>query len=157
TAIVQAREANRLAIPEVRDFLYVAAKGVSGAVERKSLTSGNAAVTKDAGTATESLSQLAEYLRTEGQTSSFSAADRKPAGVVGIADAIKPSAPDATRRLKAEGLCVVMLTGDNRATALVVAKKLGIEELEAEVPPDNKAEAVSRLQKTGRIVAMAGD
>ena len=157
TAIVQAAEANGLAIPEVRDFRYVPGKGVSGVVERKSLTAGNAAFWKEAGIATEPLSQLAEYLRKDGQTAIFIAIDGKPAGVFGIADPIKPSAPDATRKLKAQGLRVVMLTGDNRATALVVAKKLGIEELEAEVPPDKKAETVSRLQKNGRIVAMAGD
>jgi Cu+-exporting ATPase len=157
TAIVQAAEANGLAIPEVRDFRYVPGKGVSGVVEGKSLAAGNAAFLKEAGIATEPLSQLAEHLRKDGQTAIFIAIDGKPAGVFGIADPIKPSAPDATRKLKAQGLRVVMLTGDNRATALVVAKKLGIEELEAEVPPDKKAETVSRLQKNGRIVAMAGD
>ena len=85
------------------------------------------------------------------------AVDGKAAGLIGIADSIKASAPEALRDLKAEGLRLVMLTGDSRATAEAVAKTLGIEEFEAEVLPDKKSEVVQRLQKEGRTVAMAGD
>ena len=103
------------------------------------------------------MTQKAEELRRGGQTVILVALDGKAAGLIGIADSIKASAPDALRDLKAEGLRLVMLTGDSRATAEAVATTLGIEEFEAEVLPDKKSEVVQRLQKEGRTVAMAGD
>ena len=156
-AIVQAAEANGLAFSEARDFRYVPGKGVSGVVEGKRILAGNEALLSDAGIATDPLSRQAENLRREGQTTIFVAIDTKPAGVLGIADPVKASAPAAIQELKAQGLHVVMLTGDNRATAQSVARTLGIDEIEAEVLPDRKSEVVARLQKEHRIVAMAGD
>jgi Cu+-exporting ATPase len=105
----------------------------------------------------EGLSHQAEELRHNGQTVIFAAVDGHPAGLIGIADPIKQSTPQALRDLKARGLHIVMLTGDSRATAEAVARKLGIEDFEAEVLPDKKSEVVRRLQKEGRVVAMAGD
>jgi Cu+-exporting ATPase len=102
-------------------------------------------------------SQKAAELRRNGQTVIFAAVDGHPAGLIGIADPVKQSTPQALRDLKARGLHIVMLTGDSRATAEAVARKLGIEDFEAEVLPDKKSEVVRRLQKEGRIVAMAGD
>jgi Cu+-exporting ATPase len=99
----------------------------------------------------------AEMLRRDGQTVVFLAIDGKPAGLLGIADPIKATTPDALRQLHAAGVRVVMVTGDNRTTAEVVAKKLGIDEVFAEVLPDQKANVVRTLQAAGRVVAMAGD
>ena len=103
------------------------------------------------------LSPEAEALRRDGATTVFVAVDGKPAGVLGIADPVKATTPDAVRDLVAEGIRVVMLTGDNRTTAEAVAAKLGIKDVEAEVLPDHKAETVARLRREGRVVAMAGD
>jgi P-type Cu+ transporter len=121
------------------------------------MLAGNELLLKDAGVSTEQLLTRAQNFRGQAQTAIFVAVDGKPAGVLGIADPIKPSAPEAIRELKRQGLRIVMLTGDNRVTAEAVARDLGIDEVEAEVLPDRKAEVVSNLQKAGRIVAMAGD
>jgi Cu+-exporting ATPase len=109
------------------------------------------------GIASADLDPKAGELRREGQTVILVGVDGKPAGLIGIADPIKPSAPQAVRDLKAAGLRLIMLTGDSPATAQAVAKAVGIEEFEAEVLPEKKAEVVRRLQAEGRIVAMAGD
>jgi P-type Cu+ transporter len=106
---------------------------------------------------TNVLKQQAEELRRNGQTVIFVAVDGRPAGIIRIADPIKPSTSQALRDLKAAGLRIVMLTGDSRSTAQAVARKLGIDEFEAEILPDKKSEVVRRLQKEGRVVAMAGD
>lgn len=156
-AVIHAAEQNGLATTEARDFRYVPGKGVAGVVQGKSMVAGNELLLKDAGVSTEQLLTRAQNLRDQGQTAIFVAVDGKPAGVLGIADPIKPSAPDAIRELKNQGLRIVMLTGDNRVTAEAVARTLGIDEVEAGVLPDRKAEVVSKLQKAGRIVAMAGD
>ena len=103
------------------------------------------------------LPQRAETLRAEGQTVMFLAVDGKPAGLIGVADPIKGSTPEAIEALHKEGVQVVMLTGDSRTTAEVVASKLGIDRVEAETLPDQKADRVKELQAQGRIVAMAGD
>jgi Cu+-exporting ATPase len=103
------------------------------------------------------LVQKAQALRRDGQTVILAAVDGQAAGLIGIADPVKASTAQALRDLKAEGLRLVMLTGDSRTTAEAVARILGIEEFEAEVLPEKKAEVVQRLQKQGRIVAMAGD
>ncbi len=118
---------------------------------------GNAGLFQQSGISAAELTQRAEDLRRSGQTVIFVALDAKLAGLIGIADSIKSSTVQALRDLKAEGLRLVMLTGDSRATAEAVAKNLGIEEFEAEVLPQTKAEVIQRLQKAGRIVAMAGD
>ena len=111
----------------------------------------------ESGISLASLAWKADELRRDGQTVILIAVDGQEAGLIGIADSIKDSAAQAVRDLKHEGLRVMMLTGDNRATAEAVAKALGITEFEAEVLPDKKAEVVQRLQKEGRTVAMAGD
>jgi P-type Cu+ transporter len=157
SAIVRAAEENRIIVSDAREFRYVPGKGVSGVVEGKSILAGNEALLKDAGISTDRLASQAEPLRKAGQTVIFIAVDGNPAGVFGIADPIKPGASEAVRELKAQGLHVLMLTGDNGATAHAVARQLGIEEVEAEVLPEKKSETISRLQKAGRTVAMAGD
>ncbi|MFN9925698.1 MAG: HAD-IC family P-type ATPase, partial [Phenylobacterium sp.] len=106
---------------------------------------------------TSALDAEAEVLRADGATAIFAAIDGRAAGVFAIADPIKPTSADAVRALKAEGIRLVMMTGDNRTTALAVARKLGIDEVEAEVLPQDKAAVVERLRKEGRVVAMAGD
>jgi Cu+-exporting ATPase len=105
----------------------------------------------------EELRERATPLLTDGQTVVYVSIDGRPAGMIGLADPIKPSAAEAIENLHREGLRIVMLTGDNRATAQVVASKLRIDEVLAEVRPDGKAEAVAKLQSQGRVVAMAGD
>jgi Cu+-exporting ATPase len=111
----------------------------------------------DVGVRVDESSARADALRAEGQTVLFLAADGKLAGILGVADPIKATTPEAVARLHAEGLTVVMLTGDSRVTAEAVAKKLGIDRVLAEVLPDQKAEAVRQLKSEGRVVAMAGD
>jgi P-type Cu+ transporter len=157
SAMVRAAEENHLALSDAREFHYIPGKGVSGIVEGRSIVAGNETLLREAGISTDQLARQAEPLRKGGQTVIFVAIDGKPAGVFGIADPVKPSTPEAIRELKAQGLHVVMLTGDNLATAQAVAKQLGIEEVEAEVLPEKKSETISRLQKSGRTVAMAGD
>ena len=157
SATVRAAEENHLALADAHEFHYIPGKGVSSIVEGRLILAGNGALLKEAGISTDQLEKQAEPLRQAGQTAIVIAIDRKPAGVFGIADPIKPGATQAIRQLKAQGLNVVMLTGDNRATAQAVARQLGIEEVEAEVLPDKKSEMISRLQRNGRIVAMAGD
>ena len=103
------------------------------------------------------LDAKAERLESEGQTVMFVVVDEKPAGLIGVADPIKETTPDAVKQLHAEGIRIVMLTGDSRTTAEAVARKLGIDEVVAEVLPDQKVEVVKRFQDEGRIVAMAGD
>jgi P-type Cu+ transporter len=109
------------------------------------------------GIAADALAERAEALRGEGQTVMFVAIDGRPAGLLGVADPIKPTTAEAIRELHAEGLRIVMLTGDSATTARAVAKKLGIDDVIAEVLPDQKAEAIRALQQKGHIVAMAGD
>ena len=157
SAMVRAAEENQFVLADAREFHYIPGKGVSGVVSGRSILAGNDVLLKDAGISSDLLASKAEPLRKAGQTVIFVAIDGKPAGVFGIADPVKPGTPEAIRELKAQGLHVVMLTGDNRATAHAVAKQLGIEEVEAGVLPDKKSETISRLQKRGRIVAMAGD
>ncbi|MBY0514339.1 MAG: HAD-IC family P-type ATPase, partial [Gemmataceae bacterium] len=133
-------------------------KGVRGRVDGRTVALGNRAMMADAGVgAIDDLTGRADALRAGGQTVLFLAVDGKPAGLLGVADPIKATTPEAVARLHAEGLRVVMLTGDSRATAEEVAKTLGIDQVFAEVLPDQKAEAVRRLQAEGRKVAMAGD
>jgi Cu+-exporting ATPase len=103
------------------------------------------------------LSERAESLRREGQTAMFVAIDGRPAGLLGVADPIKQSTPDALRALRQDGIEIVMVTGDSRTTAQSVAKKLGIQHLEAEVLPAQKVDVIKRLKHEGRVVAMAGD
>jgi Cu+-exporting ATPase len=118
---------------------------------------GNAGLLAEHGVSTETLTERAEELRREGHTVLLAAVDGKLAGLLGVADPIRASTPEAIRLLHADGLRLIMLTGDNRTTAEAVARRLGIDEVIAEVLPAQKSEVVARLQEQGRIVAMAGD
>jgi Cu+-exporting ATPase len=141
-------------IVEASDFRSLTGHGVVGRVEGREVAVGNEQLFEDLGIPAPS---GAEELRREGQTVMLVAIDGKPAGLVGVADPIKPSSVEAIRELRAQGIRIVMLTGDSRTTAEAVARQLGIDEFEAEVLPDKKVEVVKRLQAEGRIVAMAGD
>ncbi len=130
---------------------------MAGAIEGRKVGLGNLAMMQATGVDVGAFEGRADELRTDGATAIFAAIDGKAAGVIAIADPVKASAPDALRTLKAMGIRVVMLTGDNRATAEAVGRKLGITEIEAEVLPQDKGKVVERLRKEGRVVAMAGD
>jgi len=156
-AIVAGGEARGVALSAVQGFVSVTGKGVKGSVDGKSVALGNKALMADLGIDLGALGNDAEKLRQEGETAMFVALDGKPAGILGVADPIKASTPEAIRALHAEGIRIVMLTGDSRTTAEAVARRLSLDEVVAEVLPDQKAQAVKRLQSQGRFVAMAGD
>ena len=156
-AIVKGAEARGVAIPSATGFSAVVGKGALGAVEGHAVGLGNAAFLEERGIAARKALTRAEELRREGQTVMFVVVDGAVAGLIGVADPIKETSAEAVRELKAAGVRVVMLTGDSRTTAEAVAGKLGIEDVLAEVLPDQKAAAVQRLQAEGRRVAMAGD
>jgi len=156
-AIVEAAGSRKMAIPEVADFDSPTGKGALGAVEGKRVLLGNTAFLKEHGVDTAALAVPADELRRDGATAIFAGIDGVVAGVLAIADPIKKTTPEALAGLRAEGIRVVMLTGDNRTTAEAVARTLGIDEVEAEVLPDQKSAVVERLKREGRIVAMAGD
>jgi len=141
----------------VESFEAIAGKGVRGKVAGRDVALGNLALMADLGLELGGLAEQAERQRLLGRTAMFLALDGRAAGVLAVADPIKETTPSAIRALAAEGVRVVMLTGDSRATAEAVAKQLGIAEVIAEVLPDEKASAVERLQAAGRFVAMAGD
>ena len=141
----------------VSDFQSLTGKGVEGRVDGKRVAVGNRRLLEEQGATVDELTDQAERLRSEGQTVMFVAIDGKPGGLLGVADPIKDSTAEALRLLREEGLQIVMLTGDSRTTAQAVAKKLGIDRVEAEVLPEQKVEVVKRLKAEGRIVAMAGD
>jgi Cu+-exporting ATPase len=156
-AIVAGAEARGMTVRAAAAFTSSTGKGVQGVVDGRRVALGNAAMLADLRVDTHELTQWAETLRQSGQTAMFVVVDGKPAGILGVADPIKEHAAAAIAELHAAGLRIVMLTGDSNTTAQAVAKKLGIDEVLAEVLPDQKAEAVKRLQAEGHIVAMAGD
>ncbi len=158
-AIVRGAEAEGIRVPGVVDFRSVTGKGAQGVVEGHKVAIGNQALLQELGTRhpDRSLEAYADVLRNEGQTVMFVVVDGVLAGLLGVADPIKESTPEAIEDLHREGITVVMLTGDNRVTAEAVARRLGIDRVEAEVLPEQKAEVVKRLQAEGHIVAMAGD
>jgi Cu+-exporting ATPase len=156
-AVIRSAEEKGLAIPRAEQFQSLAGKGVTGMVEGRAVAAGNAGLMREMQIDMGGFASRAEALRSEGQTVIFVAIDGRAAGILGITDPIKPSTAQAIQFLHREGIRVMMLTGDNRTTAESVARKLGIDEVEAEVLPDQKAEVVKRLQRDGRIVAMAGD
>jgi len=156
-AIVAGAEERKLTLSAVGDFRSITGKGVAGRVEGRTVALGNHRLMQDLGVPIGDLSERADALRRDGQTAMFVAVDGRIAGLVGVADPIKESTPEALRLLRESGVRVVMLTGDSRATAETVARKLGITEIEAEVLPDQKSAVVKRLQAEGRIVAVAGD
>jgi len=132
-------------------------KGAIGMVERKRIVIGNARFLAELGIETSPLEAAAEKLRADGATSIFIAINGTPAGVIAIADPVKQTTAAALDALRADGIRVVMLTGDNRTTADAIARRLGITDVEAEVLPDQKSAVVDKLKAEGRIVAMAGD
>src|SRR5450830_1193023 len=156
-AFVAAAAERKIELAPVRGFDAPAGKGVIGMVEDKRLALGNAKFLAELNIDTAALAAEAERLRDDGATAIFLAVNGKLAGVIAIADPIKATTPEALRALSAEGIRVVMLTGDNRTTALAVAKRLGITEVEAEVLPDQKSAVIEKLRREGRVVAMAGD
>jgi Cu+-exporting ATPase len=156
-AIVKGAENRGLSLGAVEDFESMTGKGVRGKVDGHDVALGNRALLQALETNPGELAARAEALRGDGQTVMFVVLDGKPAGLVGVADPIKASTPEAIAALHADGIRIVMLTGDSKTTAEAVAKKLGIDAVDAEVLPDQKAASVKALQAQGRIVAMAGD
>ncbi|HRX84080.1 MAG TPA: HAD-IC family P-type ATPase, partial [Phycisphaerae bacterium] len=156
-AIVRAADERALKSPEAAEFESVTGKGVQGKVDGHSVALGNRALMEQLGVDAGKLAERADALRREGQTVMFVAIDGKSAGLLGVADPIKSSTREAVELLHEAGVTIVMLTGDNRTTAEAVARQLGIDRVEAEVLPDQKAEVIKRLQGDGRRVAMAGD
>ena len=157
TAIVKGAEERRLALSEAADFSTIPGKGVTGTVGGRAVVLGKPALFREEGIGSGSVAGRAEELRRDGQTVMLVAIDGSIAGLIGVADSIKESTPEAIALLHQEGVRIVMLTGDNRNTAEAVAAKLGIDEVVAEVLPDEKSSEVQRLQDSGRTVAMAGD
>jgi Cu+-exporting ATPase len=156
-AIVRSARERKLELSKVEQFDSPTGKGATGKADGNSVILGNSNFLSAAGIDTQPLDEQGERLREEGATVINMAVNGKLAGLFAIADPVKQSTPDALRALAAEGVKVIMLTGDNKTTANAVARKLGITDVEAEVLPDQKSAVVSKLQKAGRIVAMAGD
>jgi len=156
-AVVRAANERRLKLGEVTDFDAPVGRGVAGLVDGKRVLLGGPRLMSERGIDTGALAADAERLRTEGATAIFVMVDDTFAGLIGVADPIKSSTPAALKSLRDEGIEVVMMTGDNRTTALAVAKRIGIEQVEAEVLPEDKAAVVKKLRGDGRVVAMAGD
>jgi Cu+-exporting ATPase len=156
-AIVKGAQDREIKLVEPKSFEYVSGKGVTGELDGRMVALGNRRLMEDRGVDLGGLIEEAESLRADGQTVMFVAVDGKAAGLLGVADPIKETTPEAIEKLHQEGIQIVMLTGDSRTTAQAVARKLGIDEVVAEVLPDQKAEKVKELQAEGRMVAMAGD
>ena len=156
-AILEAAEARKLTLSHVGDFASPSGKGATATVDGKSIALGNAMLMRELNVVTEALDGAAERARQDGATAIAVAIDGRAAGVIAIADPVKPSAQAALRALRKDGLRIVMLTGDNLITARAVAKTLGIDEIEAGVLPERKSEIVRRLRGEGRRVAMVGD
>ncbi len=156
-AIVRGAEERGLELAEARSFRSSTGKGVAGEVEGRKVALGNRALLEELGIDPGPLAERAETLRREGQTVMFAAVDGRAAGLLGVADPIKASTPEAIQALHRDGIRIVMLTGDSRATAEAVARELAIDEVHAEVLPDQKIAVVKALQQQGRTVAMAGD
>ncbi len=156
-AIVEGAEARGMTLVAPSDFRSVTGKGVFATVRGRKVAIGNEKLFEDLGVESASAQTEARKLRGEGETVVFVAVDGKPAGLLSVTDPIRPTTPEAVRLLREEGLDLVMLTGDSRATALAVAGKLGIERVEAEVLPQDKSKRVESLRREGRKVAMAGD
>jgi len=156
-AIVAGAHDRDLALADVGDFESVTGKGVTGTVDGRRVAVGNRALMESVASADEGLAQRAEELRREGRTVIFVAVDGAPAGLVGVSDPVKDTTAEALAALHEAGIRVVMLTGDSRATAEAVGRELGIDEIHAEVLPEDKNRIVGELQERGGMVAMAGD
>ncbi|MDB5635607.1 MAG: copper-translocating P-type ATPase [Bradyrhizobium sp.] len=156
-AILNAARERKLGLGEVSDFASPSGKGATGTVDGREIALGNAMLMAELKIATKDLDAAAETARKNGATAIYAAIDGRAAGIIAIADPIKPSAKAALQKLREDGLRVVMLTGDNLTTARAVAAQLGIEEIEAGILPERKSEVVQRLRNEGRRVAMVGD
>ncbi len=156
-AIVSGAQEQNLSFRGAESFRALTGKGVSGKIDGHEIALGNAKLFAELGVELGSLPEKADAMRKEGQTAMFVSRDGKPMGVLSIADPVKETTPEAIRQVHDEGIKIVMLTGDSRTTAQAVARNLGIDEVIAEVLPDQKAQKVKTLQEEGRIVAMAGD
>jgi Cu+-exporting ATPase len=156
-AIVLGAEDKKIGLAEVTNFQSVTGKGVTGMVDGYKVALGNAALLESLSISADIFKTQAEPYRTQGQTVMFVAIDGKAAGLVTVADPIKQTTPEALRLLKEMGLHIVMLTGDGKTTAMAIAKKLGIDDVEAEVLPERKGQIIQELQAKGHKVAMAGD
>jgi Cu+-exporting ATPase len=156
-AIVASARDRGLPMRDPADFQSLTGKGVTGLADGRRVALGNARLMQDLGVAPGDLEKQADDLRREGATALFVAVDGGPAGVIAVADPIKATTPHALESLRADGIRIVMLTGDNRTTAEAVARRLGITAVEAEVLPEDKHTIVRRLKAEGRVVAMAGD
>jgi Cu+-exporting ATPase len=156
-AIVSGARDRGIKLTDTVRFHSLTGKGVVGEVEGRRVAVGNRSLLEEFNVAADELTAQAENLRASGQTIMFVLVDDKPAGMLSVADPIKETTPEAVNQLHAEGIRLVMLTGDSRTTAEAVARNLGIDEVIAEVLPDQKVDVVKKLQSDGRIVAMAGD
>ncbi len=156
-AIMAEAERRGIVVPDVENFDSPTGRGASGTVSGRRVLLGNAAYLRESGLAPEAAAPDADLLRQDGASAILIAVDGKVAGVIAIADAVKATTPAALKQLRAEGIRVVMLTGDNQVTAEAVARALGIDEVEADVLPERKSAVVERLRAQGHVVAMAGD
>lgn len=156
-AIVHGAEEKGIALVKANNFQSITGKGVTGEVDGYTVVAGNVKLLESLGVNPGDLSQQADKQRAEGKTVMLIAINGKAAGLIGVADPIKDSTAEAIRDLHAEGIRIVMLTGDSHTTAKAVADKLGIDQVHAEVLPEQKTEIIKQLQADGRIVAMAGD
>jgi Cu+-exporting ATPase len=156
-AIVAGAEERGLPLVTAEDFKSVTGQGVTGRIEGRTVALGNEHMMRQVGITIDAILAAADAQRKDGQTVMFVAIDGRLAGLIGVADPIKASTAEALKMLQDDGVKIVLVTGDNRITAAAVAQKLGIDQAEAEVMPDQKAAVVKRLQSEGRIVAMAGD
>jgi Cu+-exporting ATPase len=156
-AIVEAARVKQIQLGTVTEFQSFTGKGISGAVAGRLVSIGTDAFLRDRGVDVSSLEEPAAALRRAGETAVYVAVDGRAAGVISVADPIKSTAKEAIRTLHADGLRIVMLTGDNRVTAEAVARELGIDRVEADVLPERKADVVRALRQAGERVAMAGD
>jgi P-type Cu+ transporter len=156
-AIIASAKERGVELKDAAGFASVTGKGVTGTIGGRAVAVGNAALLNDIGIASADLESRADKLRRNGATAVFVAVDGRPAGLIAVADPVKATTPAALSSLRADGVRIVMLTGDNRTTAQAVAATLGISEIEAEVLPEQKGAVVQRLRGQGRIVAMAGD
>jgi Cu+-exporting ATPase len=156
-AIIGSAEERKLSLDTPTDFESITGKGVTGKVFGQAVAMGNRQLLEDIGAGTSALEEAAESRRADGDTVIYVAIDGKAAGIIGVADPIKDTTPEAISALHEQGLRIVMLTGDSRTTADVVAAKLGLDDVIAEVLPDEKANVVNELRDAGSVVAMAGD
>ncbi len=156
-AIIAGAMDRGLTIPKAENVESVTGKGIKGTIDGKKVALGNLKLLEELRVDPGDLGARAEQLRADGQTVMFIAVDGKLVGLLGVADPIKPSTPEAVKNLREDGMRIIMVTGDSRTTAQAVARKLGIEDVEAEVLPDQKHQIVKRLQSEGHKVAMAGD